>query len=207
VDARFLAFVAVMSLLIVTPGPDMAMVTRQVFAHERRTASFTALGIGLGSAAWVLVSALGIGVLLEKSVIAFTILKLAGAAYLTYLGLRSIFRREARPPGPEASPQKPVPSWKRAVRQGIASNLLNPKAAAIFVSVLPQFLRPGDSPIRLLLMLCAYEILLLAWLNAYAFGLAKLGRSRGGVRARRVVERLSGAVLIGLGARLAFERR
>src|SRR5712691_59617 len=90
-DARFGAYLAVAALLIVTPGPDTALVTRHALLAGRRAASFTTLGIGTGSVIWALASVLGIVVLLEESVVAFTVLKFVGAAYLGYLGLRSLF--------------------------------------------------------------------------------------------------------------------
>src|SRR5437588_1399176 len=87
-DARFGAYLAVAALLIVTPGPDTALVTRNALLAGRRAASFTTLGIGAGSIIWALASVLGIATLLERSVVAFTVCKLVGAAYLGYLGMR-----------------------------------------------------------------------------------------------------------------------
>ena len=89
-DARFAAYLAVATLLIVTPGPDTALVTRNALLAGKRTASFTTLGVAAGSVVWALASVLGIAVLLEKSVVAFTLFKFVGAAYLGYLGLRSL---------------------------------------------------------------------------------------------------------------------
>ncbi len=89
-DARFGVYLAVATLLIVTPGPDTALVTRNALLAGRRAASFTTLGIGSGSIIWALASVFGIAVLLEDSVVAFSIFKFAGAAYLGYLGLRSL---------------------------------------------------------------------------------------------------------------------
>ncbi len=89
-DARFGAYVAIAALLIMTPGPDTAMVTRNALLAGRRAASFTTLGIGAGSVFWALASVLGVAALLEASVVAFTIFKFVGAAYLGYLGLRSL---------------------------------------------------------------------------------------------------------------------
>src|SRR5436305_5061662 len=89
-DARFGVYLAVATLLIVTPGPDTALVTRNALLAGRRAASFTTLGIGAGSIIWALSSVLGIATLLERSVVAFTICKFVGAAYLGYLGLRSL---------------------------------------------------------------------------------------------------------------------
>src|SRR6266568_1936908 len=89
-DVRFAAYLAVAALLIVTPGPDTALVTRNALLAGRRAASFTTLGIAVGSIVWALASVLGIAVLLEESVVAFTVCKFVGAAYLGYLGLRSL---------------------------------------------------------------------------------------------------------------------
>src|SRR2546428_8342325 len=89
-DARFAAYLAVAALLIVTPGPDTALVTRHALLAGRRAASFTILGIAAGSLIWALASVLGIAALLEGSVVAFTVWKFVGAAYLGYLGLRSL---------------------------------------------------------------------------------------------------------------------
>ena len=210
IDARFEAFVVVTILVIVTPGPDTALLTRNALRTGWWAASLTALGVGIGSLICAVASTAGIGVVLERSVIAFTALQFAGAAYLILLGLYSLigsFRSKERP---QATAVSTVPGQRSGSRapfvQGVLNNLLNPKAGAIFVSILPQFVRPGDSPIRLVLMLLVYEAVLLLWLNLYGYLIGRAGRSRVGVRVRRVVERATGAVLIGLGARLAFER-
>jgi threonine/homoserine/homoserine lactone efflux protein len=202
-DPRFAAFLAVMAVLIVIPGPDMAMVTRQVLAGGRRRGSATAIGTAAGSALWAAASALGVGLLLERSVAAFTIFKLAGAVFLAGLGLRTLLRRGTRedPPAPRGRGRG------GPFLQGLAGNLLNPKAGAIFALVFPQFVVPGDPPLRLLAMLLAYELLLVAWLNLYALALDSAGRSAAGRRVRTALERASGAVLVGLGLRLALERR
>src|SRR5579859_3851045 len=151
-DARFGAYLAVAALLIVTPGPDTALVTRNALLAGRRAASFTTLGIGAGSIIWALASVLGIAALLEGSVIAFTVWKFVGAAYLGYLGLRSLiasFRRSKQGVAiPSAAHASSLTKWV-AFRQGLLNNLLNPKAGAIFATALPQFIRPGDPFLRL----------------------------------------------------------
>ena len=140
-DARFGAYVAVAALLIVTPGPDTALVTRNALLAGRRAASFTTLGIGVGSIIWALASVLGIAVLLEESVVAFTVCKFVGAAYLVYLGLRSLIGNF--PGSKQAAVTTPTPQatslGKRvAFRQGLPNNLFNPKAGAIFATALAQ---------------------------------------------------------------------
>ena len=209
-DARFGTYLAVAALLIVTPGPDTALVTRNALLAGRRAASFTTLGIGVGSIIWALASVLGIAVLLEESVVAFTVLKFAGAAYLGYLGLRSLmasFRGSKQ--GAVTTPALLAPSlgtWA-AFRQGFLNNLFNPKAGAIFATALPQFIRSGDPPLRLVLMMLAYEVVLVSWLNLYGYLVSRAGQSRFGSRVRDILQGVTGVVLIALGVQLAFEQK
>ena len=202
-DARFAAYLAVFALLIVTPGPDTALVIRNALGSGARAATATAFGIGIGSLVWALASLLGIAVVLETSATAFTVLKLAGAAYLAYLGIRTLLlgRRSAEPASVARLDDR------TAFQQGVLGNLLNPKAAVIFVTVLPLFIEPGDSTVRLVLMLIAYEAMLVPWLSLYGKVISRAGRSRAGARVRGWLNRVTGVVLIGLGVRLAVERR
>src|SRR5712692_8468209 len=89
-DGRLIAWVALSALLIATPGPDTALIIRNALTAGPRASTMSALGVAVGILAWALAATLGVGVLLERSSTAFTILKLAGAAYLAYLGLRSL---------------------------------------------------------------------------------------------------------------------
>jgi threonine/homoserine/homoserine lactone efflux protein len=207
-DARFAAFALLSVLLIVTPGPDTALIIRNALAAGPRASTFSASGVAIGTLIWVSAATLGVGVLLEQSSIAFTVLKLAGAVYLCYLGVRTLLttHREADQPGKNPI-GSPALSHRTAFQQGLVSNLLNPKTGAFFVVVMPQFLMPGDTVARLLVMVAAFEVMLLAWLIAYGHVVSRLGRTGPGIRVRRFMTRLTGAVLIALGARLAFERR
>jgi len=139
--------------------------------------------------------------LLEASSVAFTLLKLAGAAYLCYLGVRSLIGRG----GAHATPARS--SRRTAFAQGVLNNVLNPKAAVIFVAVMPQFIEAGDPPARFVLMLAGYEAIMLVWLNLYAVVLGWVGRTAAAAHARRVFDRAVGVVLVALGLRLAFEER
>ena len=209
IDARFVAWIAVAVVLIVTPGPDTALIIRNALRGGARSASLSAMGVGLGSSIWAAASVLGVAVLLESSELAFTVLKYAGAAYLVYLGLRSLigsFRND----GDAATTNSPATQRRQTTNpfaQGLLNNLLNPKAGAIFVSVMPQFIEPHDSLIRLLLMVACYDVIVVAWLCMYGYVVSRAGRSRFGARVRTSLERVSGTVMIGLGVRLAFERR
>jgi threonine/homoserine/homoserine lactone efflux protein len=210
IDEQFGAFLAVTLLLIVTPGPDTALVTRNALRDGTRAASLTALGVGAGTLAWATASALGLAVLLERSLVAFTVIKLAGAAYLIGLGLRSLF--EGAGAGDVAAAATPLRQPQQRDRfagfkQGLLSNVLNPKVGVFFVAVFPQFVGPTDDSARIVSLVVAYEAMLLLWLTLIGFLVERVGRSRAGAHVRAAVHRLTGAVLIGLGLRLALYRR
>lgn len=207
-DARFGAWIAVSAVLIVTPGPDTALVIRNALRSGARASSLTALGVGLGSLAWAVAAALGVALLLERSATAFTLLKLAGAAYLVYLGLRSLLGdRRPKPAGGQPAPVGSALADRSALGQGLLNNLLNPKAGAFFVTILPQFVTPADVPSRLVLMMVAYEVMVVGWLVAYGAVVSRARRRLVGSRIQRWMERATGAVLLALGVRLVLERR
>lgn len=210
-DVRFASFVAVSALLIVIPGPDMALVARNAWRGGAAAASATAAGVALGILGWGAAATLGLAALLERSATLFAVLRLAGAAYLTLLGLRSLYGALA--PGragtaPASHPGGgPVPEDRRAAfRQGLTGNLLNPKAGTIFLTVVPQFLRPGDGAGREVAMVAAFEVMLLAWLLAYGRVLAGIASSGPGRRVRRAIDAAAGLALVGLGLRVALDR-
>ena len=209
-DGRFAAWIAVAVVLIITPGPDTALIIRQALRGGARAASRSALGVGVGSSVWALASVLGVAVLLESSAAAFTVLKLAGAAYLIYLGARSLigsFGATGDATSAKARQEVEPVRASSAFVQGLLNNLLNPKAAAVFVTVMPQFIQPHDSLLRLLLMVAFFDAMVVLWLCAYGYVVSRAGRSRIGVRVRRTLEGVTGVVMIALGARLALERR
>jgi RhtB (resistance to homoserine/threonine) family protein len=209
-DARFAAWITVAVVLIVTPGPDTALIIRNALRAGARTASLSAFGVGAGSAVWATASMLGVAVLLESSDLAFTAFKFAGATYLVYLGLRSLigsFRPAGNSAADTASAQSARLNVSSAFAQGLLNNLLNPKAGAIFVTVMPQFIEPHDSATRPILMVACYDAIVVAWLCMYSYAVSRVGRSRMSVRLRKGLERVTGTVMIALGVRLAFERR
>jgi len=209
-DGRFAAWIAVAVVLIVTPGPDTALIIRNALRAGARSASLSAVGVGVGSAAWAAASIIGVAALLESSDAAFTVFKLAGAAYLVYLGLRTLAGTSHPSPVSAAGPgagAAATASGRSAFVQGVLNNLLNPKAGAIFATVMPQFIQPGDSTARLVLMVLCYDAIVIVWLCAYAIVVSKVRRTSAGARVRQVLERVTGTVMVGLGVRLALERR
>lgn len=197
------AFLVVAAIVVITPGVDMAVVTRNALMDGRRAALLTALGINLGVLFWVMAAALGLAAVVAASATAFAAIKFAGAVYLIYLGLMAL-RLGQRAEAADAPSREP---GRAPFRQGLVSNLLNPKIAVFFTGLLPQFVGSHGSAAELLLLGFLFNSLGVAWLTGYAL-LAARGRnvlSRPAVK--RTLDRVTGIVLIGLGARLAFERR
>ena len=194
----------VSAVVIVTPGVDMALVTKNALLHGRRSAQATAVGINLGILVWTIAAALGLAALIAASATAFTVIKLAGAVYLVYLGVQAL--RGSR--GDTLPGSRQAPSRGSAFRQGLASNLLNPKIAVFFTSLLPQFVDADQAgPRELLLLGALFNLMGLVWLLSYA-ALAARGRNLfRRPRVGRAIDRVTGVTLIALGVRLAFERR
>jgi RhtB (resistance to homoserine/threonine) family protein len=199
-------FLAVAAVIVVTPGVDMAVVTRNALMHGRRAALMTALGINVGILFWVLAAVLGLAAVVSTSASAFAAIKLAGAAYLIYLGVQAL--RSARAHRPEThSIAQSAPSSRLSFRQGLVSNLLNPKIAVFFTSLLPQFVGAHGSAGDLLLLGLLFNAMGVGWLLCYATAVARGRNVLERPRVRRTLDRISGLVLIGLGARLALEKR
>jgi threonine/homoserine/homoserine lactone efflux protein len=194
-----LPFLVVAVIVVVTPGVDMALVTKNALVHGRRAALATAFGVNVGIALWTLAAALGIAAVVRASAEAFDVVKFAGAVYLVYLGIQSLRRRERG-----AVARRRMSPF----RQGLISNALNPKIAVFFTSLLPQFVDAEHAhPLDLLLLGLLFNCIGVAWLLAYA-ELAARGRDvLRRPRVKRALDRVSGIALVALGVRLAFERR
>jgi RhtB (resistance to homoserine/threonine) family protein len=203
---HLLPFLAISAIVVITPGVDMAVVTKNALLHGPRQALASAFGINLGIAFWTVAAALGLAALIAASAAAFTVVKLVGAVYLVYLGMHAL--RASRSGQVQVEMPRAGLSVRAAFRQGLVSNLLNPKIAVFFTSLLPQFVdRHGAAASQLLILGALFNVLGIVWLVSYAT-IAARGRNlltRPSVK--RGLDRLSGAVLIGLGARLAFESR
>lgn len=200
-----LPFLAIAVFVVVTPGVDTALVTKNALLHGRRAAILTAVGVNAGIATWTTASALGLGAVLHRSEALFTAVRLVGAAYLVVLGAQAVWWswRRGRTVAAEAAMSRRSPFV-----QGILSNLLNPKIAVFFTSFLPQFVAPGGPVLGQLLLLGAlFNLLGVAWLVGCALFVSRVGDALRRPRVRAALERVTGCVLIALGLRLATERR
>jgi threonine/homoserine/homoserine lactone efflux protein len=201
-----LTFLPVAALLTVTPGAATALVVRNAARGGRRSAFFTTTGNSLGVLAWGCFAAVGIATVVATSAAVFDAVKLAGALVLVVIGLRSIRRRPEADPDAAGGPG--VVSGRAALRTGLITSLANPKLAVFFVALFPQFIPPGAGVLPSALAMVGVILTLdLIWYSLLAFLVARARRAFVAGGWGRRIERVTGAVLVGLGIRLAFERR
>jgi threonine/homoserine/homoserine lactone efflux protein len=208
VAETLVAFVAVSLVVICTPGQDTALTIRNTLGGGRRAGLATACGVASGQFVWTVAASAGLVALLSASEPAFRALRLFGAAYLVFLGAQSLHAALARRQHRHQSAARSAgPSPRRALRQGVISNLGNPKMAVFFASLLPQFAPRGEASFVALLGLgLLFCSLTLAWLSLYAVAVARLRILVTG-RARRALDAVTGIALVAFGVRLANESR
>lgn len=199
--SQLIAFVGTAILIALTPGADTAVVVRTALVAGAAPARRTALGTATGLMVWGIASACGVAAILNASAEVFTTIKLAGAAYLVWLGIQAIRRAGAHLPADGGHSGSPF-------RQGLLCNLLNPKAGIFFTALLPQFVSPQDPALAVSLLLTAIAAAAsLIWLTVYATLVPRAGDVLRRTPVRRAIDRVTGTVLIALGVRLALSRR
>jgi threonine/homoserine/homoserine lactone efflux protein len=206
---ELLAFVGVSALVIVTPGQDTALTIRNTLAGGRRVGVMTACGVISGQLTWALATSAGLAAVLLASQSAFVALKVVGAAYLAYLGVRGLLAvwRHTETSTAHTARRSAGLAPLTAYRQGLLSNLGNAKIAVFFTSLLPQFAGRQASFLVLLALGALFAAMTLVWLSGYAVVVAKAGDFLRRPRIRRAIDAVTGLVLLGLGLRLATEHR
>ncbi|RZI43948.1 LysE family translocator [Herbaspirillum sp. HC18] len=205
--SNFGLFLAAVLLLNATPGPDTAYIVGRSIAQGRSAGLMSALGISVGCCVHAFASAVGLSAILAASATAFTLIKLAGGAYLVYLGIRMMLTKQH---GAAASNgMRDVRSLKTIFLQAMVTNVLNPKVILFFLAFIPQFVR-NDAPqktVAFLLLGVAFAVISMFWNSGTAFLAGTLARRAGrNPRVRLWLERTVGAAFVALGARLAFTR-
>lgn len=210
VIVHFWAFLGISVLLIVAPGPDTVLVTKNAVLHGRRAGLGTAFGVNAGLLTWTVGAAVGVAALIRESVIAFTVLKLVGGVYLIWLGLQAFrtAQRRSSADAPSGGLQRADLGALSGFRQGLLSDLANPKIGVFFTGLLPQFVSTRGPVLGSFLLLGSIFVLItVVWLCGYAIVAAKAADLLSRRRVKAALDRMTGFVLIGLGVRLALERR
>jgi threonine/homoserine/homoserine lactone efflux protein len=204
--AELIAFAGVAALVIVTPGPDTALTVRNTLLGGRDAGMWTAAGVTTGLAIWALFTSVGIAAVLVASEPAFLAIRYLGAAYLIWLGLQALVAAARSLPAPDYAPQGDRNTERlgrrAAMRQGLVNDLANPKIAAFFPSLLPQFAADFGAMLALGLLFAAMT---LAWLAVYVAVVTRAGAVLKRPAVRRTTEAIMGTVLVALGLRLATD--
>ncbi|NNU80435.1 LysE family translocator [Halovulum dunhuangense] len=206
VTTALLGFTAAAALLTITPGLDTALVLRTATVEGRHRAMQAGAGVVAGVLAWGVIAALGLGALLAVSDLAYRVVQLAGAAYLIWLGA-GMLRNACRAHVPDirlvSAPR--APNW---FLRGVLTNLLNPKVGVFYVSFLPQFLPAGVAVIPFSILLSVIHAALgLLFFAAIVAATVPFQRALTGTRLPRILDGITGSVLILLAVRLLTERR
>lgn len=204
-EGSILAFLAISVIVIITPGQDTALTIRNTIAGGRNSGIATGVGVASGQAIWVLATTIGIVAILAASEPVFMAIKLAGAGYLIFLGIQSLYAAFHSYPAHTKAEYTAEPSEflsQTAFIQGVVSNLGNPKMAVFFASLLPQFL-PQDTPEILALYGLIFCTMTFVWLTACAVLVVKAGNFLRMPKIRQSLEGLTGLALVGLGLRIA----
>ncbi|NGQ96863.1 LysE family translocator [Brevibacillus sp. SYP-B805] len=205
---HFGVFMTMAMILIVTPGADVALVTKNTLTHGRRGGMATALGISTGVLVHTLAAALGLSAILAQSAQLFELVKFAGAAYLIYLGIQALLTARKTMPPDGTREEASSHSARSTFFQGVLSNVFNPKVAIFFLTFLPQFVSP-KGPVfgQIVGMGVTYAVMGTLWLFFYTVLLQSL---RGFFQRRETYQALqgiTGTAMIGLGIKLALEKR
>lgn len=207
--APWLAFVGISLVVICTPGPDTALTVRNALTGGRRAGLLTAAGVATGQAVWTVAAALGLTGLVLASEPGFVAMKVLGVAFLVFLGAQSLVAAwRGHGAGSERRRGSLVKSGTGTLWQGLLNDLANPKMAAFFVSMLPQFVPSGSPPFATMLAFgLTFSLLTFGWLALYSLAISKLRRRLERSAVRRALDAVAGTVLVGFGIRLATAAR
>jgi RhtB (resistance to homoserine/threonine) family protein len=201
-DAQTISFIAIAAVLTITPGADTVLVVRSSAAAGARAGILTTVGICSGLFVHAALSALGLSLVLLQSATAFSALKLAGAAYLGWLGLQSL-RAAASPKAAQSS--RSARRRGQPFVQGLLTNLLNPKVAVFYLALLPQFIGPNDPVLLKSLFLASLHWAMgLVWLSIVSLAVSRSRQALSRSWLGRSLQAATGALLVGLGAKLVL---
>lgn len=202
---QLLAFLVIVVLAAMSPGPDFFLVMRNAATSGWRAGVACSLGVGLGVFGWAVAIAVGIASVLTASAVAFTVVKVIGAVYLMFLGVKALLAARSGRYGAIDGGKPRVGGLGAAFGQGLLGNLLNPKCAFLYLAVMAQFL-PQDASIGQTLLLATLAALgTVAWYVVLSVIVGSLRRLLTRARVRRALDALMGTVLVGLGVRVATQ--
>lgn len=190
-------------LAVVSPGPDFMMITRNSLVYSRKTGIYSAIGLGLGISVHITYSLIGIGLIIARSILLFSVIKLLGAGYLIFIGYKSLTSKSSDVSQHSQNQKKDISSWQ-AIKIGFLTNVLNPKVTLFFLSVFTLVISP-KTPIGVkLFMGVEMSLVTMSWFSLVAYLVSHHFIKSRFHRIQHVAEKVIGVVLIGLGIKVAL---
>jgi RhtB (resistance to homoserine/threonine) family protein len=205
---NYLVFIVSGIILNITPGNDTIYILSRSIAQGRKAGVVSALGIGTGALTHTIMASLGLSVILSKSILLFDIIKYAGVLYLVFIGIATIISKN-NPFNSQADIERSI-DYKQIYKQGFLTNLFNPKVALFFLSFLPQFINPSinNTPIPFLILGLTFLTTGTIWCLFLAYASSFLSTMlRENERISIIMHKMCGMIFIGLGLKLALEKR
>lgn len=200
---QFITIAFIHFLALVSPGPDFAMIARNSLIYSKRTGVYSAMGLALGMMIHIIYSIVGIGYIISRSILLFSAIKLAGAAYLIYIGAKAFRRNGSSGVEKELLSQKDIGKFS-AIKMGFLTNILNPKVTIFFLSLFTQFIDPG-TPFAVEILYGAEMVAMtFLWFSFVALMLSRKKIKERFSLMKDRIEKVFGAVLILLGIKVAL---
>lgn len=200
---EFLTVATIHLLAVMSPGPDFVMITRNSLKYSRKTAAYSALGLGLGILMHVTYSLVGIGLIISQSVLLFSIVKYLGAAYLIYIGIKSLRSKQHSISTGKVKTTKDLSKFQ-AIRMGFLTNILNPKVTLFFLAIFTQVINPSTPLFVQLIYGIEMAVVTFLWFAAVASFFSVGFIKNKFANFIHYLEKAMGAILVGLGIKLAF---
>jgi RhtB (resistance to homoserine/threonine) family protein len=203
---EFLVIASLHLLAVMSPGPDFVLISKNSLVYSRRTGICTALGLALGIAVHVTYSLLGIALIISKSIVIFSTIKYLGAGYLIYIGIKSLGAKPSQVNSDVTSQKEEMGKWA-AIKTGFLTNVLNPKATLFFLAVFTQVIHTTTPTFVKVLYGIEMSAMTFVWFSFVAAILSHSKIKEKFTKIQHHVERGMGAVLIGLGLKVALSRK
>lgn len=204
-----LGYIPIAMMMVVMPGADTILLVRNTLSHGTKAGRYSTLGMATGLLFWTLIAMLGLAVVIAKSVVLFNVIKYLGAAYLIFLGIKSLFSKSFfsmdtvnETAGDES---KKGSAHKESYRQGMLSNIFNPKTVLLYVTIMPQFLDLGGNVNEQLIILgLILTGLAVGWFFLLVFIMDHAKRWLNNTRFQNIFQKSAGALLVGFGIKTAL---
>jgi len=202
-----LGYIAIAAMIVIMPGADTILLVRNTLSHGTKAGRYSTLGMATGLLFWTLIAVLGLAVVIAKSVVLFNIIKYLGAAYLIFLGIKSLFAKNLLSVKEiEADPSAGSKTYhKESFRQGLFSNIFNPKTVIAYVTIMPQFINlNGNVTEQLIILGFILTGLAVGWFFTLVFIMDYAKRWLNNDRFQSGFMKAAGALLVGFGIKTAL---